>query len=185
MQKNCLECQIDVSEKGKAVRGYCMKCYARLLGRGELQRLSGKGYCKECKKELVKGQQNSGRCLPCNRKYRNIRNEKIKNGELHNECKVCGQKLNRLSAYGFCVECKTKKVLTKTYSHEFYRRIKILCVKYREGMLRPDEILEALSLWCDCCDVEKNRNIDTLPVTEQIKYIFAQFNTLIKQKFNI
>lgn len=186
MQNTCKHCKVEFTKENKPIREWCAKCYAKLISRGEILPKNGVRKCKDCNEKLVKGNQQSGRCLPCNRKFTNERNRKIREGEYWSNCRSCAKKLDKLSYYGLCSECKASKALHKVNLKEKdYKRIKLLCIKWKWGLLRPDEIYESLSLWCDCCDIQQNRNIDTLSTEDQIIYIFSQFNYLIKREINI
>lgn len=179
--KVCQNCQCDLTlPTSKPVRGYCYKCYARLLGRGEITKKNGSPIndnCKDCGTRLFIGKRKLGRCLKCHEAMP------------QKPCRRCGAKLNALSSYGYCVDCRIHKVKQPTkeqvLTDKFYLRIKMLTIKFKWGMLRPDEVFEALSLWCDCCYHEDNRSIDPMSSDKQVQYIFAQFRNLLKQKFNI
>lgn len=179
----CHHCKKDYKSCKRVIRGYCSTCYGFLKKKGLIETLSSWGAkkCIRCESPIIKGQDIKGWCKSCYAAARPKRHFGEKG-----YCRQCKDKLDKFSHYSVCTKCRTETMLRWAHlDNQKVEKIKFLTIKWQNEMIRADEIFEAVSMWCDCCYIDQNRNIDSLTPQLQIEYIFLQFQKILNFKLNI
>jgi hypothetical protein len=174
--KNCLRCSINL-ETGNKSRGYCKNCYRICLRQGLITPKKKEPkieFCQSCK-DLTKL---IGKfCPSCYSRFANARLVGIKFGK----CKTCQCQLPKDVWTPECQVCNDKFEDIEISEGDLIK-VKLLTIKWLNNIIRPDEILESVSLFCE---LKPKMDIDTYNSKKQIQLIFREFKRILDSKLNI